>query len=319
MIGGIAVAIGLEFTAAVAFSLMIRRNKSDRILILFAALLVIGLAPCLIPVRRHLVRGLDAMLAVGLMVKLYDAHRFTLRGSPIAFREFLAYLGNDMWLVLARTPAETRLGKGANARLLTGRTLGLALGVALCAVAFRADWSARSFWTQHAAKVCAFYVALAFGTNAVAAAWRLAGGRALDPFGNAIGARTPAEFWRRWNRPAAQFLHEYVFLPAGGFRAPARATFATFLVSAAVHEYLFTIILGRVQGFQTAFFLLNGCAATATLRLRPRGWRAAAAVVLTFLFGLTTGVLFFASVNHVVPFYDRELPGWLGAWDRHTR
>ena len=54
-------------------------------------------------------------------------------------------------------------------------------------------------------------------------------------------ARTPAEFWRVDNRPAGQFLHEYVFKPAGGVTRPLRATFLTFLVSGLVHEYVFDI------------------------------------------------------------------------------
>ena len=49
---------------------------------------------------------------------------------------------------------------------------------------------------------------------------------------NAAAAPTPADFWRRWNRPAAQWFHEHVFLRAGGIRFPLRATLATFAVSA---------------------------------------------------------------------------------------
>ena len=53
-----------------------------------------------------------------------------------------------------------------------------------------------------------------------AAAYRLLGGVALDPMLSPATALTPAEFWRRWNRPAQQFLETYAFRPAGGLHHP---------------------------------------------------------------------------------------------------
>src|SRR5260370_20964948 len=86
--------------------------------------------------------------------------------------------------------------------------------------------------------------------------------------------------------------------PAHGFRAPIRATLLTFAVSALVHEYVFGIVLGRVQGYQTVFFLLQGCAAAATLRIRPNGWSAMLWGAATLGFNLATAVFFFASVKN---------------------
>jgi hypothetical protein len=34
----------------------------------------------------------------------------------------------------------------------------------------------------------------------------------------------------------------------------------------------------------------------------------------TLCFNLVSSVLFFASVNGLVPFYSRGLPGWLQGW-----
>jgi D-alanyl-lipoteichoic acid acyltransferase DltB (MBOAT superfamily) len=127
-------------------------------------------------------------------------------------------------------------------------------------------------------------------------------------------APTPAEFWRRYNRPVQQFFHENVFKPAGGMRSPIRATLIVFAVSALVHEYVFGITLGRVQGYQTLFFLLQGCAAAATVRVRPAGWRFWPWFAATWIFNLATSLLFFASLNGVMPFYSRELPRWLAGW-----
>ena len=134
-------------------------------------------------------------------------------------------------------------------------------------------------------------------------AYRLLGGTALDPMGNPITARTPAEFWRRWNHPAQQFLHEYAFMPAGGFRRAVRATMVTFGVSGLVHEYVFGIAAGRIQGCQLLFFSLQGCAVAATMRCRPSGRMSVLWIAGTLVFNLATSVLFFQSVDAVLPFY----------------
>src|SRR5262249_20958394 len=99
-----------------------------------------------------------------------------------------------------------------------------------------------------------------------------------------------------------------VFKPSGGKRAPIRATMLAFFISGVVHEYLFDIGLGRIHGFQMAFFLLQGVAVAATVRIKPIGWRIVPWVVGTLAFNLTTGVLFFASVDSVLPFYARGRP-----------
>ena len=142
----------------------------------------------------------------------------------------------------------------------------------LCdAILWRLEWSTVPFAIEHALKVTAVIFAVVLSGNASAAAYRLLGGTALDPMGNPITARTPAEFWRRWNRPAQQFLHEYAFKPAGGFRRAVFATLVTFGVSGLVHEYVFGIAAGHSQGCQLLFFSLQGCAVAATMRARPSG------------------------------------------------
>jgi D-alanyl-lipoteichoic acid acyltransferase DltB (MBOAT superfamily) len=118
------------------------------------------------------------------------------------------------------------------------------------------------------------------------------------------GAATPAEFWRRWNRPAQQFFQEYAFRPAGGTHRPIRAIFVTFAMSAAVHEYVFGIATGLFQGWQALFFLCQGVAATLTFRLRPTGWGRALGTFLTILFNLAAAFFFVKSVNMIIPFYS---------------
>ena len=127
--------------------------------------------------------------------------------------------------------------------------------------------------------------------------------------GQPVRVRTPADFWKRYNRPAQQFLYEDVFKPLGGLRSPVRAVLATFLINGIIHEYVFDIVVGRVQGYQMAFFLVQGIAVAATFRVRPAGSAVIPWVVGTFAFNLATSVIFFASVGEVLPFYARRATG----------
>ena len=52
-----------------------------------------------------------------------------------------------------------------------------------------------------------------------------------------------------------------------------------------------------------AFFLVQGLAVIATLRVRPRGRAAVLGILLTFAFNVATGPLFLAAMNAVVPFF----------------
>jgi D-alanyl-lipoteichoic acid acyltransferase DltB (MBOAT superfamily) len=132
---------------------------------------------------------------------------------------------------------------------------------------------------------------------------RLLGVQARDVLERPVLAVTPADFWRRYNRVIGQFLHEDVFLRVGGFRAPLRATMITFVISALAHEYLFGIAIGRVEGWQTAFFLVQGLAVAATVRLKPRGPWVFVSTAMTLAFNIATSFLFYASVDAVSPWW----------------
>ena len=160
-----------------------------------------------------------------------------------------------------------------------------------------------SLVVEHSVKVIVTYATVVSVGQPGAVAYRLSGGAALDPMLSPAGAPTPAEFWRRWNRPAQQLLEIYAFRPAGGLRRPVRATLFTFAISAAIHEYVFGIAAGY-QGWQAAFFLTQGVAAAATMHLRPTGWRFVLGQFLTVTFNLAASVFFFQSLNSVLPFYS---------------
>jgi hypothetical protein len=69
------------------------------------------------------------------------------------------------------------------------------------------------------------------------------------------------------------------------------------------HEYVFGMASGRFQGWQFLFFVLQGCAAAATLRIKPEGPSALLWLAGTWAFNLISSFLFFLSVDQVLPFY----------------
>jgi hypothetical protein len=309
----LAAAVVLSYgVAAASYPALLLPGRIGRGVVLAACGSVL-FSPLLVPSDRPLLRFLAAVAAVTVAAKLYDVQLDSRCGSRPSLAPFASFLGNPFALVRRRLADEPRPAARENLLQLSGGVLGLSTGVALLLGLFRVDWEGYPFLVEHASKVAAFYVAVLSGLNAAAGLWRLAGGVARDYVDNPFAARTPADFWRRYNRPMQQFFWEDVFKPVGGLRAPTRATLLVFAVSAALHEYVFGIAIGHVQGYQTAFFLLQGGAVAATARVKPRGWRVVPWTAGTLGFNLVSSVLFFASMNGVVPFYARGLPAGLGA------
>jgi hypothetical protein len=296
--------------AAVAFYPALRTPHGPRkALLVLLSSLILG-APVMIGRGPPLFCCLAGIMAVTLVVKLFDLHIGASRGDQPGLINFLAFLPNTFGLVHRRLDKAPRIPIRDDVRRLAV-TLPMVLGAtALLWVTFSIDRERYPSWAEHAVKVVVTFLVLVPLANVASAVWRLAGGRGLDFMDNPFAARTPADFWRRYNRPVHEFLQHDVFVPAGGRRRPIVGAIAVFLVSAAIHEYVFSVAVRRVQGYQTAFFLLQGVAVAATLRVKPRGATAAACVAATFTFNVATGVLFFASVNRVIPFYDHPVPLW---------
>jgi hypothetical protein len=289
-----------------------KRPARDIALLLLGT--VIAASPLWIPSTKPFGRLLATLNAVALLVKLYDFHVGDRGAKRPSFRAFLAFLPNFHSVVWRRLDAEPSPTQRENLGALAWGAATVALALGPCIWAFVHDWSGTPFLLEHIAKTGTFYAALIPLSACSTALWRLGGMKAREFMAAPLLAATPAEFWRRYNRPAQQFFYENVFKPCGGIHAPLRATLATFVVSAIVHEYVFGMILGRVEGYQTWFFLLQGLGVMATLRVRPTGARRGLWWAATLAFNLVTSVFFFASVNGMVPFYSRPLPWPLAGW-----
>ena len=272
---------------------------------------LVAVAPLWVPGSEPVYRLPATLVTIAMLVKLYDLH---VGGERPAFREFVPYLFNPFLVVYRRRHAVAQPNREEDLHALTWAMVKTAMALPFCVWAFRARWDGVPFLLEHMAKACTIFLAAEYGCAAFAALWRLSGRTAREFMTAPMLARTPADFWRRYNLPVQQFFHENVFLPFGGRRAPVRATMMVFVVSALVHEYVFGIIIGRVQGYQTLFFLIQGLAVIATLRTRPHGRMKWIAIAATLTFNLVVSVLFFASWNQFLPFYSRPLPYPLAGW-----
>jgi hypothetical protein len=302
----IALAPAVAFAAAVAFYPARRKGGRGRTWAWLACSAVVALSPCLVPLGAKPVRFVASLTAITILVKLYDVYMECRLAQHMSLQSYLAYLPNGFWLVLRKEPSRVPLVR--DLRRLTWAVPALLVLMLLGVGLWRQDWSAVPFALEHALKVSLVVLAVVLIANALAAAYRLLGGRALDFMNNPIAASTPADFWRRWNRPAQQFLSEYIFMPAGGLRKPVRATLVTFGVSGLVHEYVLGIAAGSVQGWQILFFTVQGCAVVATTHTRPTGRTQSLWIAATVVFNLSTSVLFFQSVDAVLPFYWPRSP-----------
>ncbi len=246
-----------------------------------------------------------------LAPKLLDTHLAPQpwRNRPVA--EWLRYLASPLVLCYRRHLSDPRRTKTDCTRSVLHGAIEMTLGAMLLAWAFRFDWTHWGFLAEHFVKLVACYLLLFDGAFVLGSGLLgLLSGAHMDFSRHPILARTPADFWRRYNREAGRFLYEDVFRYVSGGR-PLPGILLLFLFNGLLHEYLALVMSGRLTGFQMAYFGIQGFAVAATWRRRPRGWSAALAVALTASFNVATSVLFFMSVNLFLPWYSTR-PSGLG-------
>jgi hypothetical protein len=296
-----AAAIWISLGGALAFYPALGATRRVRLTAFLLCSSVTAICPAIIPLTERPLRFAAALVSVVGLVKLYDLNSCAGRAGQPDFESYAEYLPNVFWLVRRKAPPASCPSLDVRRLIINAPLSAVALAAAV--LVFAQGWVAVPFIVEHSLKVLCIYAVVVPAMNAAAAACRLAGIRALVPMMNPAGAVTPGQFWRRWNRPAQQFLEEHAFKPAGGPRHFIRATLVTFAVSGLVHEYIFDFAAGRVLGWQLAFFGIQGLAVVVTRRVRPSAGSRPAWLAVTFAFNLLSSILFFRSVDAVVPFY----------------
>jgi hypothetical protein len=197
-------------------------------------------------------------------------------------------------------------------RMLLGFA-GVALGFVLVFAADKATALQESFLLDHVVKLFILVITVESLAQAVCSLERLAGYDTTPLVDRAFLARTPAEFWRRWNNRINVWLYWNAFVPAGGRRAPARGVWATCLFSALLHEVAFTIATSRFTGYQFIFFAIQAPAIvlSRTLERLTIPWGTTGAVIshaITVLWMACTSVFFLHGVDLIFPFYYTSEP-----------
>ena len=299
--------------ALASFPLLVGRVAFPWVASLGACLLIAG-SPWLIPAELPILRFLASISAAMLILKVLDVSLDLRQRRVLTWKDYVHFLSNPFTLVRRSLASERRPASRENCLRLVGGSIGCAVATTALIGLFRLDWSSLPFLVEHIAKVTALMLAITTGLTATAALWRLSGGIARDFMDRPFLARTPADFWRRYNRNVQQFFWQNVFSGKRSRRSPIRAMLLVFGLSALLHELVFFAAVGRVQGYQTAFFLVQGLAAALTARVKVTGRLAVLWAAGTMVFNVLTSVLFFASIHGVTPFYSRGLPAWLQGW-----
>jgi hypothetical protein len=299
--------------AIAAFPLLVRRAPSLWVVAVGTCVLIVW-SPWIIPADFPLVRFIASISAAVLAIKVVDVAIDLQQRRALTWNEYVEFLANPFTHVRRSLIYERRPTPRESLLTCVAGALSCAVATALLVALFRVDWSNVPFLAEHAGKVVALMLAITSALSCAAALWRLGGGTARDYMERPWAARTPADFWRRYNRNVHQFFWHDVFGGSRSRRAPIRTILLVFTLSALLHELVFYAAVGRVQGYQTAFFAVQGLAVASTARVKVRGWLVLPWIAGTLGFNLLSSVLFFASIQQVVPFYADGLPGWLREW-----
>jgi hypothetical protein len=237
--------------------------------------------------------------------KLLDFHFDTQIWNGRTWFEWLRHLLSPAGLVY-RQHLKARTKTTVENLRLALRTLVQVLAGALLlwwATSAARNWP--NFFVEHSVKILAAYLCIFDGAFlAIMTLFRLSGRGVMDLTRNPILARTPSDFWRRYNRDAGQVLRHHVYNHVGGDAHRIRAILTTFVLNGILHEYLFFIMSGRIVGLMMLFFVLQGLAVAFTFSCRLEGRRAFVGILLTLAFNWATSILFFRAIDLFTPWYQ---------------
>ena len=311
---GLLLSLGVGYAAGILF-FFARGLKPVARSVAFVLLGVIVLGSALgLGAESIAVRCVAAgLLLIIFLLHMWDLHMDPDRGTRLSLWAYIVFLGDYAWSV-ARVSDGYGVGLPFKRRAIDAvkHVVGLGTVSAVTVGVFKVGWATYPFWLEHAVKsTClAAWTIRAFQANT--ALWRLAGApAAFFTTRNVLWARSPADFWRRWNRPMYRWLLENVYRPLGGRQKRRLAALATSAVSGLLHEHLFAVTFRRISGYVMAFFLLHGLAVVLTHRLQPAGRWLIPAIILTFSFNTLSTVLLLVPINEHLSVYANEVPLWI--------
>jgi hypothetical protein len=290
--------VGFALACAATF-VVARRPTREHPIWTILLIVTVLLTPLLILPTHRVIRLLSTVFAVMLGAKAYDlaGDESASDLSPIGFA---IYLFNPFSIVRRSIIAERKHPPSSDWLSVAINGLLGAVALFLAIQTFSINWLDHAAIAERSAKTFAVFFVIQFLPNALAALSRRFGIDSTDFSGLFIFARTPAEFWRIYNRPAEQFFRVHAFNPAGGRRHFVRATLATFFVSGLIHEYVFDVAAGRLLGTQMLFFMIQAIAVIATAKLRPNARISMITVPATLAFNVLSGTIFMSSMNAVI-------------------
>ena len=167
-------------------------------------------------------------------------------------------------------------------------------------------------WTGVFAFAIQIYADFSAYTDIARGTSRWLGFELTENFDHPYLARSPADFWRRWNISLSTWFRDYVYIPLGGSRAGeltwARNVLVTFLLSGLWHGASWNYVLwGLYHGL-----LLVATRARAMMKpARPRARRWIVVPQIVGMFVLTNiGWLFFRETEFTAIVRDLTLKPW---------
>ncbi|MEX2140827.1 MAG: MBOAT family O-acyltransferase [Pirellulales bacterium] len=313
--------VAAAHTIAIAIYPALRRGGVSAVLTVVPGAIAIIACLFIIPPEFRIHRGIAALFCVDLFFRLIDFTRQNLSGElqPIRWSHYCRFLIPFPFLlvVFGRKDRSLRPDQRSGTdlfRVALG-SIGVTLGLVLVFTAERSYTLQSSFAFDHVAKLFIFVLTVESLAQTLCGVERLAGFDTTPIIDRGFLARTPAEFWRRYNNRVQPWLYWNVFVPAGGRRAPIRGVWVTFLVSAIFHELAFAFATSRFTGYQFTFFLIQVPAVIASPALDRLvlGWPVLGSTIArtaTILWIGATSIFFFHGVDLIFPFVYTSEP-WL--------
>jgi hypothetical protein len=229
--------------------------------------------------------------------------------APFKTRSFIEYI---TWSSLppdtipAKTPEEKRSNRSEALRRIGVGSIQTLVGAGIVGANLKFRFGDLSVWLLW--PYCAA-IALTLPSGVfrliVGTYMLVTGNRCLPMFNNPVLSTTISEFWgSRWNLMFVRCIKRGAFLPLvrAGW-SPAVAALASFGVSAFVHELLILVVLGRLDGFNGLFFLLQTIPIVLERRFRHEYNRLPSPVrrLITWIWFAATGPLFFWAFMEMFP------------------